>query len=180
MGLSQSYPSQNTQVQFLRSENPTGNYVSLWILQKSTPWLQMIVLTIFTQSALCQTQHNTWQGNLYSANWTALRLTIVCIWRTKGQRKCLLSILPAEPSPARDLHKALADLCLPFQAACASIWTQLSRLTNVLNTWMILESQPKTPWILPGTFGQFSSVFARQDWNWQLKSVTLESHKLNS
>ena len=121
MGLSRSYLSQNTQVPFLRSENPMGNYVSLWISENSTPWLQMILITITTQSALCQTQHNTWQGNLSSAKLIALRLTIVCIWRTNGQRKCLLSILPAEPSPTRDLQKALADLCLPFQASCASI-----------------------------------------------------------
>ena len=32
-GLSQSYPSQNTQVPVLRSEKPTGNYVSSWILE---------------------------------------------------------------------------------------------------------------------------------------------------
>ena len=179
MGLSQSYPSQNTQVQFLRSENPTGSYVSLWILEKSTPWLQKNILTIITQSALCQTQHNTWQENLYSANLTALRLTIVCRWRTNGQWKGLLSILPAESLPTEDLHKAFADLCLPFQASCASIWTQLSKLSNVLNTWMILESQPITPRIQPGTFGQSPSAFAMQDWNSQSKSATLESGKLN-
>ena len=37
MGLSQSYLSQNTQVPLLRGEIQTGNYVSLWILEKSTP-----------------------------------------------------------------------------------------------------------------------------------------------
>ena len=34
----------------------------------------MIILTITTQSALCQTQHNTWRGNPYSASLTALML----------------------------------------------------------------------------------------------------------
>ena len=120
---------------------------------KSTPSLHMIKLTSITQSALCQTQHNTWQGNLYSANLTALRLTIVCRWGTNGLWKCLLSILLAEPSTTGDLHKALADLCPLFQASCGSIWTQLSKLTNVPNTWVILESQPITLRILPGTFG---------------------------
>ena len=33
--------------------------------------------------------------------------------------------------------------------------------------------------VWPGTFGQFVSAFAMQDWNWQLKSATLESRKSN-
>ena len=124
----------------------------------------MITLTIITQSAICQTQHNTWQGNLYSANLTALRLTIVCRWWTNGQRRSSLSISLAESSPTRDLNKkALGDLCLLFQTSGASIYTQLSRLTNVLNTWMVLEGQPITLRILTGTFAQSSSAFAMQD-----------------
>ena len=140
----------------------------------------MIILTITTQSALCQTQHNTWQGNPYSANLIAFRLTIVCRWRTNGQWKGLHSILLAELLPIKDLHKVSADLCLLFRALCASTWTQLSKLTNVLNMWMTLELQPIMLRILSGTFGQSSSVFARQDWNWQLKSATLELERLNS
>ena len=65
--------------------------------------------------------------------------------------------------PTEDLHKVLADVCLLFQASCGSTWTQLSRLTNVLNTWTTLEMQPIMLWMLPGTFGQSSSAFAKQD-----------------
>ena len=46
----------------------------------------MIILTIFTPSALYQTQHNTWQENLYSANLTALRLTIDYCLQMENQR----------------------------------------------------------------------------------------------
>ena len=134
MGSSQCYHSQNTQVPYLHRGNPTENYVSLWISGRSIPWLQMIILIIITQSALCQTQHNTWQGNPYSASLTAPRLIIACRWRTNVRSKCLLSILLAEPLPTKDLHKVSADLCLPFQASCASTWTQLLKQTNVLNT----------------------------------------------
>ena len=100
-------------------------------------------------------------------------------WRTNGHKKCLHLILLAEPLPTKDLHKVSADLCLPFQASCASTWTQLLKQTNVLNTWTILESQPTMLRTLTGTFGQSSSAFAMQDWNWQLESATLESGKLN-
>ena len=123
----------------------------------------MIILTIITQSALCQTQHNTWQGNLYSANLAALRLTTVCRWRTNDQWRCLFSILLAEPPPTGDLHNALADLCLLSQASCAIIWTQLSRLTNVLSMWMVLESQSIMQRSSPGIFGQSSSACAMHD-----------------
>ena len=60
------------------------------------------------------------------------------------------------------LAQVSADLCLLFRASGESTWTQLSKLTNVLNTWMILELQPKMLRTLPGTFGQSSSVFAWQ------------------
>ena len=156
------------------NENPTGNYFSLWISGKTTPLLQMIVLTIITQSAVCQTQHNIWLKNLYSANLTALELINVCRWRTNSQWKCLLSILLAELLPTGDLQKVLADLCLPFRASCSRTLTHFSRLTNVFNKWMILESQPTMLRTLPGTFGQSSSAFATQDWNWQSKSAILE------
>ena len=140
----------------------------------------MITLTIITQSALCQLQHNTWQGSHYSASLTAPKLTTACRWRTNVRWKFLHSILLAEPLPTKDLHKVSADLCRLFRGSCASTWTQLLRLTNVLNTWMILELQVIMLRILPGTFGQSLSVFARQDWNWQLKNATLESDKMNS
>ena len=38
----------------------------------------------------------------------------------------------------------------------------------------------KNETVLPGTFGQSSSAFAKQDWNWQLKHFILESDKLSS
>ena len=50
-----------------------------------------------------------------------------------------------------------------FMREYASTWTQLSKLTNVLNTWMTLELQPIMLQISPGTFGQSSSAFAKQD-----------------
>ena len=116
-----------------------------------------------TQSALCQTQHNTWQGNPSSASLTALRLIIAYRWWTNVRWKCSHSILLAELLPTKDLHKVLAVLCLPFQASCASSWTQLSRLTNVLSTWTILGSQSIMLRILPETFGQSSSALAMPD-----------------
>ena len=48
------------------------------------------------QSALCQTQHNTWQGNPYSASLTALRLIIACRWRTNVRLKCFHLIFLAK------------------------------------------------------------------------------------
>ena len=60
---------------------------------------------------------------------------------------------------AQDLSRSVSA----FSSLYASTWIQLSRLTNVLNTWIILELQPILLRILPGTFGQSSSVFARQD-----------------
>ena len=40
-----------------------------------------------------------------------------------------------------------------FQVSCVSTWTHLSKLTNVLNTWMTLESPPIVIRTQPGTFG---------------------------
>ena len=54
----------------------------------------------------------------------------------------LAFIFASKLLPTEDLHKVLADLCLLFRVSCASTWTQLSKLTNVLNTWMTLELQP--------------------------------------
>ena len=148
---------------YLHRGNPTESYVSLWISRKSTPWLQMILLIITIQLALCQTQHNTWQESHCSVSRIAPKRITACRWRTNDQCKCLHSILLAELLPTEDLHKVLADLCLLFRASCASTWTQLSKLTNVLNTWETLELQPITLRISPGTFGQSLSAFAMQD-----------------
>ena len=65
--------------------------------------------------------------------------------------------------PTKDLHKVSADLWLLFRVSCANTWTQLSKLTNVLNTWMTLELQPIMLRISPGTFGHSSGAFAMQD-----------------
>ena len=73
-------------------------------------------------------------GSHHSANQIAHKLITVCRWRTNAQWRCLRSILLAELSPTKDLHKALADLCLHFQASCLSTWTQSSKLTNLPNT----------------------------------------------
>ena len=74
------------------------------------------------------------QGSHYSASLTAPKFITVCRWRTNGQWKRLHSILLAEPLPTKDLHKVLADLCLLFQVSGVSTLTQLTKLTNVLNT----------------------------------------------
>ena len=68
--------------------------------------------------------------------------------------KCLHSILQAKHLPTKNLHEVSADLCLPFQVSCVSIWTQLSKLTNVFTTSTTLEMQLINPRTLPGTFGQ--------------------------
>ena len=123
----------------------------------------MITLTKITKSAFSQMQHNTWQDSHYSANLTALKLITACRWRTNVRWKRLHSILLAEPLPTKDLHKVSAHLCLLSQVSCASTWTQLSRLNNVLKTGTTLELQPITLRIIPETFGQSSNEFARQD-----------------
>ena len=63
----------------------------------------------------------------------------------------------------KSFARGLSRSCLLFRASCASTWTQSLKLTNVLNTWMILDLQPKMLRILPGIFGQSSSVFTTQD-----------------
>ena len=103
------------------------------------------------------------EGSHYSVSLIAPKLITACRWRNNVRLKCLHSILLAEPLPTEDLHNVLADLCLLSHASCARTWTQLSKLTNGLNTWMTLELQLKMLCILPGTFGQSSSAFAKQD-----------------
>ena len=142
-GIWQYCFSPSRQVQYLHKGSPMENYVSLSISGKSIVWLWMTIPTIVIQLALYRTQHNTWQKSHYSANLTAPKLITVCRGRTNGQRKCLHSILLAELLPTKDLHRVSAYPCLLFQVSCASTGTQLSKLTNVLNLWTTLESQPK-------------------------------------
>ena len=79
-------------------------------------------------------QHLT--GSHYCVSLIAPKRIIACRWRTNVRWKCSHSILLVELLPTEDLHKVLADLCLLFRVSCASTWTQLSKLTDVLNTWM--------------------------------------------
>ena len=125
------------------------------------------------QLSLCRTQLDAWQESLHSANWTALKLIFVCRWQTNGQWKCLHSILLAELLPTKNLHRVSADLCLLFQVSRVSAWTQSLKLTNVLNSWMTLESQPIMLQTSPGTFGQSSSSLANQDWKVPFRSQTI-------
>ena len=67
MQSSQYCHSPKTQAPYLHKENPTDNYVSLWISGKSTVWLRMTIPTIINQLKVCQMQHNTRQGSHYSA-----------------------------------------------------------------------------------------------------------------
>ena len=76
----------------------------------------MIILTLINQSELCEMQHNTWQGNPYSAKLTAPRLIIACRWRTNVRWKSLHSFWLEELLPTKDLRKVSADLCLLFSS----------------------------------------------------------------
>ena len=60
------------------------------------------------------------------------------------------------------LGQGLSRSLSSFFASCASIWTQFSKLTNELITGTILELKPTMLRILPGIFGQPSSVFDKQ------------------
>ena len=59
--------------------------------------------------------------------------------------------------------KGLSRSVSAFSSFICEYVDQLSKLTNVLNTWMTLELQPIMLRISPGTFGQSSSAFAMQD-----------------
>ena len=111
-------------------------------LGKSTVSLRMIKPIPIIQLALCQTQHNNWQGSFYSASLHAPKLITACRWQTSGQWTCSQSISLAKFLPTIDLHKVLADLRLLFRVSCVSSWIQSSKLTNVLNTCTTLEPQP--------------------------------------
>ena len=53
-------------------------------------------------------------------------------------------------------------VCVLLQVSCVSTWTQSSKLTNVLNMWTTLESQPKMLRTSPETFEQSLIAFAQQ------------------
>ena len=140
----------------------------------------MTILTVFIQLALCQTQH------------TALgrEVTILQAW-----------LLPSLSLFADGGPMVSGNACIQFcqqklclQKTCTSLSRSVSafssfmrdyldpvvRLTNVLNTKTTLESQPIMVGTLPGKFGQFSSAFAKQSWNWQSTNAILKSDKWNS
>ena len=60
--------------------------------------------------------------------------------------------------PKKDLHELSADLCLQFQFSCASTWSQLLRLNNVINRWAMWEFQPN---IATDLTRNFQAVFNR-------------------
>ena len=95
---------------------PNGKLRLLVDLRKSTVWLRMTILTKIIQLAVCQMQHNTWQGSPYSAGLTALKLTTACRWRTNGQRKCLLSFSPTEALPYKRLAQDLSRSVSTFSS----------------------------------------------------------------
>ena len=141
------FPS--TQVPLLYRRNPIENSVPQWISVKSTVWLWMTIPITVTQFAPWQPQHYIWHESFYSSNQTALRFITACRWWTNDQWKRLQSILLAELLPTKDMHRVSAD----FQVSCASTWSMLSELTNVLKFWTTLESQPIGLRTLPRTFG---------------------------
>ena len=62
----------------------------------------------------------------------------------------------------RRLAQELSRSVSAFSSFMREYWTQLSKLTKMLNTWMILESQPIMLRTSPGTFGHSSSAFAME------------------
>ena len=131
-----------------------------------TVWLKMIKPKLLTQSAFCQMQRNKWLGSLSSACLNGLNWVNVCRWRTNDQWNCLHYHLSAELLPEKYLSKVSADLCLRFQDSCASTWTQLLKLSNVLKTWTMMRLQPTLLRIQTRTFDKSSSPSAKQEWNW--------------
>ena len=63
----------------------------------------------------------------------------------------------------RRLAQGLSRSVSAFLSFMREYLDPLSKLTNVLNTWMTPELQPMMLRILPGTFAQSSSAFAKQD-----------------
>ena len=144
---------------------PNGKLRLLVDLRKNNTLIADVLLTKITQSAFCQMQHNTWRKSLYSTSLIAPKLNTACRWGTNFRQRGLQPTLLAEILPTEDLRKVSADLCLLFQALCAITWTQMLRLINVLNTWMMLELQPEMLLILPGIIPLSSSAFAKQQRN---------------
>ena len=175
MESSQYCLSPNTQVPYFHIGNPKEKYVFLSTPGESTVWLRMTTPITIIQLAPCQTQRDFWQENLYSAKQNTLRLITVCRRLTNGQWKCSHSISLADLLRTEDLHNVSAGLCLFFQVSSVKTWTQLSKLTNVLSTWMTSELQSTT-----ASEQSLRSEFARKNWNQQQRSAILESHKSNS
>ena len=116
-------------------------------------------INIHPVSTLSDAPKHLGEGSLFSASMATLGLINVCKWRTTGQRICLRSSLSAEVLPTKDLYKFLADLCLLFKLHARVLESKCSQ---------------KMLKILPGTFGQSSSAFAKLNWNRQ-KNVLLWS-----
>ena len=131
-------------------------------LRKINNLMQMITTVLTTQSALCQTQHNTRQRSLFSAKSIDPRRTFVCRWWTKVKWE-FWHLFASRNFAYKRLAQDLADLCPNFQATFASTWNQLLKLTNVHKTGTIIGLKPTGPWMLPGTIGQSSRAFAKQD-----------------
>ena len=68
----------------------------------------MTILTIFIPLALCQTQHNTWQGSHFSVSLTAPKLITVCRWRTTGSVELLAYSFASRTFAYRRLAQSLS------------------------------------------------------------------------
>ena len=67
----------------------------------------------------------------------------------------------AESSTAKDLQKFCAYISVQFRASSWNNWNQLSKLTSVVKTWMMLGFKPIMLRLLSGSVGQYSSAFTR-------------------
>ena len=70
----------------------------------------------------------------------------------------------------RTLSQGLSRFLSAFSSFMRKYFDPVVKAVNVLNTWKRLELQSIMPGTLPGTSGQSSSAFARQDWKWELKT----------
>ena len=172
--------SPSTQLPSLHRGNWTKYYFVLWISRKSTVWLQKTTPTTMTQSVLCWTQHFSWRGSLFSASVFAAKFITVCKMADQRSVEMFAVNFASRQFAYRRLAQGLIRSMFVSQASCTSTWTQLSQLTNVLNTWTELWLQPTMLMVSPGTFAQSSHAFAKQDWNWQLENAILESDSLKS
>ena len=108
------FPS--TQVPSWHKESQTENYVCLWISGKSTVWLHMTTPTTTIQSALCQTQHNAWQGNFSSPGWIALKLITVRRMGPNSQCKLLKSIFFSKTFTYKRLEQSRSRSACAFSS----------------------------------------------------------------